>query len=189
MKVTTKVGNLEYKVHKSKLNLVSNVLKVMKCSGIAKRWDTKTQQKKYQLKLEEIHSYSIHFKKRFIFSERRKLFFVLKRNPFFFLLGAPLGTFGSKGLHPEIDFWVNSVSFAVHQPKQKAKKNHMQISYVVLLYKGHHSIFGEKNMANQNKSNQFTQKIHLFLRAPKTNGAPTVLEFSFPRFSEILCTS
>lgn len=90
----------------------------MKFSGIAKRWDTKTQQKKYQLKLEEIRSYSIHFKKRFIFSERRKLFLSWSE-VVFFLLGASPSTFGSKGLHPEIDFWVNSVSFAVHQPKQK----------------------------------------------------------------------
>lgn len=110
--------------------------------------------KKYQLKLEEIRSlFAIHFKKRFIFSERRKLFFGLEAKSVFVLLGAPLSTFGSKGLHPEIDFWVNSVNFAVHQPKQKAKKNHMQISYVVLLYTCHHSIFGEKKLANQNKSN------------------------------------
>ena len=129
MKVTTKVGNLEYKVHKSKLNLVSKGRfegdeifrhsKKMRHQNAAKQTNISSNWKR---------SVPIPFtSKNDSYLVKDASCFLSWSEIVFFLPGAPPGTFGSKGLQAEIDFWVNSVSFAVHQPKQKPKKSHANL--------------------------------------------------------------
>ena len=124
MKVTIKVGNLEYKSAQVKIepSLQRTFWRWWIFQAHKKRWDTKTQQKKIsaQIGRDPFLFHSLH--KGIHIEWKTQAVFCLEAKSVFFLLGAPLSTFGSKGLHPEIDFWVNSVIFAVHQPKQKAKK-------------------------------------------------------------------
>lgn len=162
----------------------------MKCSGIAKRWDTKTQQKNIsaQIGRDPFLFHPLH--------KGRDSYLVKDASCFwswseirFFSSGSTSRHFRLQRIASRNRFLGEFCEFRSSSTQAKSQKNHMQISYVVLLYKGHHSIFGEKSWQIKTNQTNSPRKFTSSLRAPKTDGAPTVLEFSFPRFSEILCTS
>lgn len=160
----------------------------MKCSGIAKRWDTKTQQKKnISSNWKRSVPYSPFTSKNDSYLVKdASCFLVLKRNPFLFFwehlwaLSAPKDC-----IQKSISGWILWISQFINpskKPKKITCKSPMWscCTHVTILS------LEKKNWQIKTNQTQFAQKIHLFLRAPKTDGAPTVLEFCSAFFGNFM---